>query len=102
MISYKTDPEYFESKADILKAISHPARLCIVKGLIEYGESNVMNMQNCLQVPQSTISQHLSVLKTSGIIKGRREGLEIFYSVKNDIVREIVKVLFTSDDLIKV
>lgn len=102
MKSYKTDPEYFETKAEILKALAHPARLCIVKGLIEFGESNVMNMQNCLQVPQSTISQHLSVLKSSGIIKGRREGLEIYYSVKNDVVRKIINMLFTSDDLINV
>ncbi len=102
MISYKTNPEYFENRAEILKALSHPARLCIVKGLIEYGESNVMNMQNCLQVPQSTISQHLSVLKSSGIIKGRRKGLEIYYSVKNDIVRDIVGMLFANDGMITV
>lgn len=94
MISYKTNPEYFEKRAEILKALSHPARLCIVKGLIDQGESNVMNMQRCLKVPQSTISQHLAVLKSAGIIKARREGLEVFYAVHNDYVKEIIERLF--------
>lgn len=94
MLSYKTNPDYFEKKADVLKALAHPARLCIVKGLIEHGESNVMSMQNCLKVPQSTISQHLSVLRSLGIIKGRREGLEVFYSVSHEEVKEIIKILF--------
>jgi len=94
LLSYKNDPEYFEKRAEILKALSHPARLCIVKALIDFGESNVMNMQRCLKVPQSTISQHLSVLKSAGIIKGRREGLEIFYSVQNDHVKDIIEKLF--------
>jgi DNA-binding transcriptional ArsR family regulator len=95
LFTYKTNPEYFEKKAEILKALSHPARLCIVKTLIDTGERNVMTMQNCLKVPQSTISQHLSILRTAGIIKGRREGLEVFYSVQDDIVIGIVAQLFS-------
>lgn len=96
MLSYKDDPEFFEKKAEILKALSHPARLCIVKGLIENGESNVMSMQNCLRVPQSTISQHLAALRTKGIIKGRREGLEVYYSVQSQLAIDIIAVLFNN------
>lgn len=94
MDNYKTNPELFEEKVEILKAIAHPARLCIVKGLMENGPSNVTNMQNCLDAPQSTISQHISKLKSSGIIKGERNGLEIAYSVSNEKVKEIISVLF--------
>ncbi|NLI93867.1 MAG: helix-turn-helix transcriptional regulator [Peptococcaceae bacterium] len=97
MQTFETNPEYFEKKAEILKALSHPVRLCIVKSLLEVGESNVMNMQNCLKVPQSTISQYLAVLKSAGIIKGRREGSEVYYSVQNDYVKDIVKTLFTGE-----
>jgi len=95
MLTYKTDPEYYEQRAELLKALSHPIRLCIVKGLTDQGESNVMNMQHCLQVPQSTISQHLSILRSAGIIKGRREGLEVFYSVQNEQAKAVVEKLFS-------
>jgi len=49
----------FIQKSELLKALAHPARLCIVKGLIEK-ESNVTNIQECLDLPQSTISQQES------------------------------------------
>jgi DNA-binding transcriptional ArsR family regulator len=54
-------------------------------------------MQHCLQLPQSTISQHLSVLKAAGIIKGRREGLEVYYSLDNGVVKGLIEVLFAEN-----
>jgi len=83
----------FIQKSELLKALAHPTRLCIVKGLIEK-ESNVTNIQECLDLPQSTVSQHLSQLKAAGIIKGERNGLEIFYQVINEDIRKIIKILF--------
>lgn len=83
----------FIQKSELLKALAHPARLCIVKGLIEK-ESNVTNIQECLDLPQSTISQHLFKLKAAGIIKGERKGLEISYQVINEDVKKIIKILF--------
>ena len=79
--------------ANILKAIAHPARLCIVKGLVKDGPSNVSNMHVCLELAQSTVSQHLSKLKAAGIIKGDRNGTEIIYSIDNDFVADIVKTM---------
>jgi len=83
----------FIQKSELLKALAHPTRLCIVKGLIEK-ESNVTNIQECLNLPQSTISQHLFRLKAAGIIKGERNGLEISYQVINNDIRKIIKTLF--------
>ena len=83
----------FVQKSELLKALAHPTRLCIVKGLIEK-ESNVTSIQECLDLPQSTISQHLFKLKAVGIIKGEREGLKISYQVINEEVRKIIKILF--------
>ena len=83
----------FVQKSELLKALAHPTRLCIVKGLIEK-ESNVTSIQECLDLPQSTISQHLFKLKAVGIIKGEREGLKISYQVINEEVRRIIKILF--------
>ena len=83
----------FIQKSELLKAISHPTRLCIVKGLMEK-ESNVTNIQECLDLPQSTVSQHLFKLKVAGIIKGKRKSLEISYRVINDDIRKIIRILF--------
>lgn len=94
MENYKTNPQLFDEYSELLKALAHPVRLCIAKGLLDAGSSNVSSMQNCLDMPQSTISQHVSKLKSAGIIKGERNGLEIIYSVSNDKVKDIIKALF--------
>lgn len=87
------DTKKYEGTAEILKAIAHPVRLCIIKGLLNK-ECNVSHMQECLELPQSTVSQHLSILRAKGIIKGERNGLEITYSVVNEDVKKIINVLF--------
>lgn len=87
------DNKEYMKKSDILKAIAHPVRLCIVRGLIN-NQCNVTKMQECLNLPQSTVSQHLGKLKAAGIIEGERNGLEICYKVVNEQVKEIVKILF--------
>jgi len=81
-------------KAEVIKAISHPVRLCIVRGLLESGGRNVTEMQNCLDTPQSTISQHLTRLKAAGIVEGVRNGTEINYYLVNEDVKKIIKSLF--------
>lgn len=86
------DVKVYESKVDKLKAISHPHRLCIIKGLME-NSCNVTKIQECLQLPQSTVSQHLAKLKAAGIVEGARNGLEICYSVVDDDVRQIVNII---------
>lgn len=86
------DLKNYEHKAEKLKALAHPHRLCIVKGLID-NKCNVTTIQECLGLPQSTVSQHLAKLKAAGIIEGSRNGLEICYSVVDEEVIEIVGVL---------
>ena len=81
-------------RAELIKNISHPVRLCIVKGLLEKGKTTVSDMQNCLGVPQSTVSIHISKLRMAKIIEGERRGKEIYYYVSNELIKEIIKVLF--------
>jgi ArsR family transcriptional regulator len=87
------DMKSYNLKSEILKAVAHPVRLCIVKGLIE-NECNVSKIQECLNLPQSTVSQHLTKLRAAGIIEGDRKGLEICYRVVNEDIIKIIKVLF--------
>nr|WP_026895496.1 metalloregulator ArsR/SmtB family transcription factor [Clostridiisalibacter paucivorans] len=86
--------DVLEQKAQLLKAISHPVRLCIVKGLMEEQGRNVSKMQSCLAIPQSTISQHLSKLKAAGIVEGVRNGIEVQYYVVDEDVKKIIAALF--------
>lgn len=88
--------DLLEDKSEILKALAHPVRLCIVKGLMQHDICNVTTMQSCLEVPQSTISQHLAKLKAAGVIEGKRDGVKINYYVVNEDARKIVQALFES------
>lgn len=84
----------YEEIADLLKAIAHPARICIIRGLMNKGSCNVGYMQNCLNLPQSTVSQHLQKLKSLGIIKGERDGLQINYNICNETIVNIINAIF--------
>ncbi|MDS1030885.1 metalloregulator ArsR/SmtB family transcription factor [Bacillota bacterium LX-D] len=94
MINKKSDLQDLAEKAEFLKIIAHPVRLCILKGLLEEKKCNVSKMQDCLEIPQSTISQHLAKLRTAGIITAQRSGVEVYYSIANFKVRNILTVLF--------
>ncbi|MGE5626694.1 MAG: ArsR/SmtB family transcription factor [Solirubrobacterales bacterium] len=86
--------EKYNEIAETLKVLAHPVRLCIVKGLLENGGCNVSHIQCCLDAPQSTISQHLQKLRAAGIVEGKRNGLEICYTVCNPKVKDIINTLF--------
>ena len=82
----------YEKVSETLKALAHPARLKMVIGLLK-DECNVAQIQKVLGLPQSTISQHLRVLKNAGIIKGRREGTKTCYRVIDVRVKKIVEII---------
>lgn len=78
-----------ETASAKLRAIAHPARLQMLKGLLR-DECNVSRIQKRLGLPQSTISQHLAVLKNQGIIKGRRDGNRVCYQVVDAFVKKVL------------
>ena len=81
------------AQAEMLKAISHPVRLCIIRGLINEPGCNVNKIKGCLDMPQSTISQHLAKLKSAGIVEGVRNGLEVNYYVTNQSAIDVVNCI---------
>jgi len=83
----------FSDHAEIFKALGHPIRLKIVYGLLKVGGCNVKNMQECLGLHQATVSQHLIHLKSRGIIRSRREGLQMIYEVAHPLAECIVEAL---------
>ena len=91
------DRELLEEAADFLRALAHPVRLCIVRRLLREGSCNVSYMQDCLDAPQSTVSQHLSKLRQAGLIRGERSGLEVTYRLKDERVAQILRVLLRAE-----
>lgn len=87
----------YQEAADILKALAHPVRLCIVRGLLEKKECNVTHMQECLDLPQSTVSQHLQKLRSLGIVEAERTGLEVNYRIANERVLRLINTLFEEE-----
>ncbi len=90
--------KHVDNASEILKALCHPTRFCIVCKLLKH-PLNVSQMQSCLDISQANVSQHLSILRSRGIIKGEREGNEIFYSLSNEYAKQLVKVFFNESDI---
>ncbi len=82
----------FSEEAEILKVLGHPIRLKIVAGLCTQ-ECNVKHIWECLGLPQATVSQHLALLKHKGIIQGKRDGVEVRYSVTNTLAKKLIDSL---------
>lgn len=75
-----------------MKALGHPSRIMILEGLVK-NECNVAQIQQKLGLPQSTISQHLRLLRNYGIISSRQEGTKRCYKVIDSRVRKILELI---------
>lgn len=82
----------YNAEAEICKVLGHPVRLKIVAGLCSQ-ECNVKHIWECLGLPQATVSQHLALLKNKGIIEGKREGVEVHYSVINPLAKKLIGIM---------
>ncbi len=85
----------YNEKSELLKALGHPVRLKIVVGLLLQKECNcnVGEMVHSLGLPQSTVSQHLGILRSRGIVGMRKEGTRSCYRILDKRVEGLVKAL---------
>lgn len=77
--------------ADLFKVFGDSTRLRIMYTLFD-GESSVGEIAESLNMEQSTISHQLRVLRTNKLVKVRREGKQIFYSLDDDHVKMIIEM----------
>ena len=77
--------------ADIAKALSHPARIRILKILTEMNVCMCGDIVELLPLSQSTVSQHLKELKRVGLIQGEIEGPKVCYCVNNQTLQKAKK-----------
>ncbi|HMM09281.1 MAG TPA: metalloregulator ArsR/SmtB family transcription factor [Paracoccus solventivorans] len=91
------DPEAMRGAADeaseFLKSLGNRHRLLILCQLVQ-GEKSVGQLAEFLQVRDSTVSQHLSLLRRERIVAGRRDGQTIWYRIESDAARQMMDVLY--------
>jgi DNA-binding transcriptional ArsR family regulator len=78
--------------SSLLKALSHEARLMIMCLLME-GERSVTDLERALGRRQAAVSQQLARLRLDGLVRARREGKTIFYSIESEHARLLMRTL---------
>lgn len=75
----------FEARARILKALAHPSRLFMVEELSR-GERCVCDLARMVGADISTVSKHLSLLRSAGIVAVEKRGMQVYYRLKTPCV----------------
>lgn len=79
-------------KASVFQALAHPTRIAIIEVLRE-GELSAGIIIEKLGLEQANASQHFAVLRAKHIVVSRREGNQVFYSVRDPLLIEILDIL---------
>jgi len=82
-----------EEASALLKALANRRRLVIVCQLLEK-ERSVGELAALLKTRDSTVSQHLALLRKDGVVAARRDAQTIWYSLASDAAREVVGALY--------
>jgi ArsR family transcriptional regulator len=79
-------------KASIFQALAHPTRIAIVESLRE-GELPAGAIIERLGLEQANASQHLAILRTKQVVSSRKEGNQVFYSVRDPLLIEVLDIM---------
>jgi len=79
-------------KASIFQALAHPTRIAIIEVLRD-GELPAGAIIERLGLEQANASQHFSILRAKQIVNNRKEGNQVFYSVRNPLIIEVLDVM---------
>ena len=86
----------YREKAKILRAMAHPVRLQILEALV-YGPACVCELIFKTGRRQACISQHLMLLRQTGLVTRTRVGLNMRYELTNKAITNLLKSLFHDD-----
>jgi ArsR family transcriptional regulator len=81
-----------EYKASIFQAMSHPTRIAILEVLRDR-EFSARAIQEKLGVEQANLSQHLAILRNRQIVSSRKDGNQVFYSIRNPMLVEVLDIM---------
>lgn len=80
-----------EIKAELFKALGHPARIRVLE-VLSKGEHSVSEMQPLVGIESSHLSQQLGILRRAGLVTSRREGTSVIYSLSDPLLAELLAV----------
>lgn len=75
---------------DAFKALADPTRRLILARLRQEGELSAGVLAEQFDMTKPTMSHHFTVLKEAGLVKSRREGQQIFYSLNTTVIEDVV------------
>lgn len=78
-----------EARADVLKAMAHPARLFMMEELAR-GERCVCELREMVGTDLSTVSKHLAVLRAAGLVDMEKRGAQVFYRLTTPCILRFV------------
>jgi DNA-binding transcriptional ArsR family regulator len=81
--------ENIEQAAVAMQAMAHPSRLKVLC-LLSSGEMMVQDITDAIGTTQSNISQHLGILKASGLISSRREATRVYYRIADNRILKMI------------
>jgi DNA-binding transcriptional ArsR family regulator len=81
-----------EYKASVFQALAHPTRIAILEVLRE-GELPAGAIQERLGAEQANISQHLAILRGRQIVNSRKQGNQVFYSLRNKVLIKVLDLM---------
>ena len=87
----KLEEELYEL-ADLFKVFGDSTRLRILYALFEMDEYSVYDLSDALAMTQSAISHQLKVLRKARLVKSRRDGKQVFYSLDDDHVGQLIRI----------
>jgi len=90
--------EQLEQASSKLRAMAHPMRIAIIDLLHDGNTMSVTEIYKKLKIEQAAASHHLNILKNKGVLASRRDGKKIFYSLKNQVLTEIIDCLNRCND----
>jgi DNA-binding transcriptional ArsR family regulator len=85
-------PEVRRFKAEIFQGLAHPTRIAMVETLRE-GEMSAGKLIEQLGLDQANASQHLAVLRARQIVTSRKDGNQVFYSLRDPVLIEVLDIL---------
>lgn len=77
--------DLYEREAQVLKALAHPIRVAILH-LLQDGERCVCEIAPQIACDRTNISKHLAVMTRAGVLASRKQGLQVFYSLRTPCV----------------
>ncbi|MBK9102678.1 MAG: winged helix-turn-helix transcriptional regulator [Austwickia sp.] len=80
----------YEAKAELFKSLGHPVRIRVLELLVER-EHAVRELLDLIEVEQAGLSQHLAVLRRTGLVRHHRSGGHVIYSLVGDEAAQLLQ-----------